>query len=117
VSDRSCPIGVFDSGVGGLTVSRALRAALPAEHFVYLGDTARLPYGTKSPESVVRYSIQAADALVERNVKCLVVGCNTASAFALSALRDRLAPLPVVGVIEPGRSGNGARLRAVCRTG
>jgi len=102
VSDSSRPIGVFDSGVGGLTVLRALRAALPAEDFVYLGDTARLPYGTKSPESVVRYSIQAADALVERDVKCLVVACNTASASALSALCGRLAPLPVIGVIEPG---------------
>lgn len=95
-------IGVFDSGVGGLTVLRALRAALPAEDFIYLGDTARLPYGTKSPESVIRYSIQAADALLERDIKCLVIACNTASAFALHALRDRLAPLPVVGVIEPG---------------
>lgn len=102
MSDSSRPIGVFDSGVGGLTVLRALRAALPAEDFVYLGDTARLPYGTKSPESVVRYSIQAADALVERDVKCLVVACNTASASALSALCGRLAPLPVIGVIEPG---------------
>ncbi|HZF15616.1 MAG TPA: glutamate racemase [Steroidobacteraceae bacterium] len=95
-------IGVFDSGVGGLTVLRALRAALPAEDFIYLGDTARLPYGTKSPESVIRYSIQAADALLERELKCLVIACNTASAFALNALRDRLAPLPVIGVIEPG---------------
>jgi glutamate racemase len=102
VHASSRPIGVFDSGVGGLTVLRALRAALPGEDFVYLGDTARLPYGTKSPESVVRYSIQAADALVERGVKCLVVACNTASAFALNALRERLDPLPVVGVIEPG---------------
>ncbi len=93
---------MFDSGVGGLTVLRALRSALPRESFVYLGDTARLPYGTKSAESVVRYSVQAAEALVERRIKCLVIACNTASAVALSALRDRLAPLPVVGVIEPG---------------
>ena len=93
---------MFDSGVGGLTVLRALRAALPAEDFLYLGDTARLPYGTKSPESVVRYSVQAADALLERGIKCLVVACNTASACALDALRDRLATLPVIGVIEPG---------------
>lgn len=95
-------IGVFDSGVGGLTVLRALREALPHETFIYLGDTARLPYGTKSPESVIRYSIQAADALVERDIKCLVIACNTASAVALNALRDRYAPLPVVGVLEPG---------------
>lgn len=81
---------------------RALRAELPAENFVYLGDTARLPYGTKSRDSVVRYSVQAADALVDRGIKCLVVACNTASAFALEALRDRFAPLPVIGVIEPG---------------
>lgn len=96
------PIGVFDSGVGGLTVLRALRASLPHESFIYLGDTARLPYGTKSPESVVRYSIQAGDALVEQQIKCLVVACNTASAVALNALRERYAPLPVVGVLEPG---------------
>lgn len=96
------PIGVFDSGVGGLTVLRALRALLPHESFVYLGDTARLPYGTKSAESVVRYSIQAADALIARGIKCLVVACNTASAVALRALRERYAPLPVIGVLEPG---------------
>lgn len=96
------PIGVFDSGVGGLTVLRALRTALPHEDFIYLGDTARLPYGTKSPESVIRYSIQAADALAEHDIKCLVIACNTASAVAVNALRDRLAPLPVVGVLEPG---------------
>jgi len=96
------PIGVFDSGVGGLTVLRALRSALPRESFIYLGDTARLPYGTKSPESVVRYSIQAGDALVEHQIKCLVIACNTASAVALNALRERYAPLPVVGVLEPG---------------
>lgn len=96
------PIGVFDSGVGGLTVLRALRAVLPHEGFIYLGDTARLPYGTKSPESVVRYSIQAGDTLVEHQIKCLVIACNTASAVALNALRERYAPLPVVGVVEPG---------------
>jgi glutamate racemase len=96
------PIGVFDSGVGGLTVLHALRAALPAEDFIYLGDTARLPYGTKSGASVERYSLQAADALVARDIKCLVVACNTASAVALDALSERLAPLPVIGVLEPG---------------
>jgi len=102
VTPTSRPIGVFDSGVGGLTVLRALRAALPAEDFVYLGDTARLPYGTKSRASVVRYSVQAAEALIERDIKCLVVACNTASAFALGSLRERCAPLPVIGVVEPG---------------
>ncbi len=96
------PIGVFDSGVGGLTVLRALRAALPAESFLYLGDTARLPYGTKSEHTVVRYALQAADELVERDIKCLVIACNTASAAALPALQERYAGLPVIGVIEPG---------------
>jgi len=95
-------IGVFDSGVGGLTVLRALRMALPAERFVYLGDTARLPYGTKSRESIVRYSLQAAHALLAHDIKCLVIACNTASAVALQSLRERFAPLPVLGVVEPG---------------
>lgn len=96
------PIGVFDSGVGGLTVLRALRASLPAEDFIYLGDTARLPYGTKSPETVVRYSLQCAEALVARGIRCLVVACNTASSSALRALRLRHPAIPVIGVIEPG---------------
>jgi glutamate racemase len=96
------PIGVFDSGVGGLTVLRALQERLPHESFVYLGDTARLPYGTKSPETVARYARQAARVLVDRDVKLLVVACNTASAVAVEALRAELEPLPVVGVIEPG---------------
>ncbi|HUQ09546.1 MAG TPA: glutamate racemase [Steroidobacteraceae bacterium] len=96
------PVGVFDSGVGGLTVLRALLAALPRENFLYLGDTARLPYGTKSPQTVARYSVRAAEALVERGIKALVVACNTASAGALPALRERFRDLPVIGVIEPG---------------
>ena len=96
------PIGVFDSGVGGLTVLRALRSMLPAESFIYLGDTARLPYGTKSAHTVVRYALQAADVLVARNIKCLVVACNTASAAALHAMRERYEGVPVIGVIEPG---------------
>jgi glutamate racemase len=100
--NNAAPIGVFDSGVGGLTVLRALQRQLPDESFVYLGDTARLPYGTKSRETVVRYAIQAADELVARGVKALVVACNTASAAALAALRERFDPLPVIGVIEPG---------------
>jgi glutamate racemase len=99
---RSLPIGVFDSGVGGLTVLRALRAALPAEDFIYLGDTARLPYGTKSPATVVRYSMQCAAALIERGIRCLVVACNTASASSLDALRLQYPELPIIGVIEPG---------------
>ncbi len=96
------PIGVFDSGVGGLTVLRALRGVLPGENFIYLGDTARLPYGTKSAATVVRYSLQCADALVQRGVRFLVVACNTASASALDALRRHHPGLPVIGVIEPG---------------
>ncbi|MFZ6180659.1 glutamate racemase [Nannocystis pusilla] len=96
------PIGVFDSGVGGLTVLRALRSALPDERFIYLGDTARLPYGTKSGETVTRYAEQAARVLVGRGIKLLVVACNTASSVALGHLAAVFAPLPVIGVIEPG---------------
>jgi glutamate racemase len=96
------PIGVFDSGVGGLTVLRAIRAASPNESAVYLGDTARVPYGTKSRDSVLRYSLQASRQLVERGIKLLVVACNTASALSLPELRAELAPLPVLGVVEPG---------------
>jgi glutamate racemase len=95
-------IGIFDSGMGGLTVLRALAARLPNEHFIYLGDTARLPYGTKSAETVSRYALQAASMLVNRGVKVLVIACNTASAYALDTLRDSFAPLPVIGVIGPG---------------
>jgi len=95
------PIGVFDSGMGGLTVMRALMARLPKESFVYLGDTARLPYGTKSADTVRRYAIQASKALLERGVKLIVIACNTAS-VSLPQVQEALAPLPVIGVIEPG---------------
>ncbi len=95
-------IGVFDSGVGGLTVLRALRARMPQADFVYLGDTARLPYGTKSPDTVRRYALQAAEALRSRDVSALVVACNTASGVALEALASRWPDVPVVGVVEPG---------------
>ncbi len=95
-------IGIFDSGMGGLTVMRALKARLPGESFLYLGDTARLPYGTKSAQTVTRYAIQAARALLTHDIKLLVVACNTASAAALPTLIESLAPLPVIGVIEPG---------------
>ena len=98
------PIGVFDSGVGGLTVLKALREALPHEDLIYLGDTARLPYGTKSPASISRYACQATRLLQERNIKLLVVACNTASAVALDALREQMQPLPVIGVVGPGAS-------------
>jgi glutamate racemase len=96
------PIGVFDSGVGGLTVLKALVTQLPHERFVYLGDTARLPYGTKSPETVVRYAVQAAEALAGYGVKCLVIACNTASAVGLAAVSELIRDVPVIGVIEPG---------------
>lgn len=96
------PIGVFDSGVGGLTVLRALAERLPHESFLYLGDTARLPYGTKTGDTVVRYSVQCAGRLVERGIKALVVACNTASSVALPALAQRYPGLPVLGVVEPG---------------
>lgn len=96
------PIGVFDSGVGGLTVLRALRHRLPHEDMLYLGDTARLPYGTKSSRTVARYATQAAAKLVERKIKLLVVACNTASAAALPDLQALWPELPVIGVVEPG---------------
>lgn len=96
------PIGVFDSGVGGLTVLSALRSRLPRERFLYLGDTARLPYGTKSEHTVTRYAQQAAQVLVDRGIKLLVIACNTASAVAVDALARHFAPLPVIGVVEPG---------------
>lgn len=98
----SLPIGVFDSGVGGLTVLRALRARLPGESLLYLGDTARLPYGTKSAGTVARYAIQASAHLVERGIKLLVVACNTASALALDELAGAFPDIPVLGVVEPG---------------
>jgi glutamate racemase len=96
------PIGVFDSGVGGLTVLKALAAELPGEQYIYLGDTARLPYGTKSAETVARYALQAAEALSGYGIKALVVACNTASAASLPAIRERMEGTPVIGVIEPG---------------
>lgn len=101
MSSSSAPIGVFDSGVGGLTVFRAIARALPHESLIYLGDSARVPYGTKSPQTVARYADQAAQHLLERGVKMLVVACNTATAAALPQL-ERTLPIPVIGVIEPG---------------
>jgi glutamate racemase len=96
------PVGVFDSGIGGLTVLKALVARLPAEDFLYLGDTARLPYGTKTAATVERYALQAVAELVRRGVKAVVVACNTASAAALPVLAAAHPQLPVIGVIEPG---------------
>ncbi len=95
------PIGVFDSGLGGLSVLKELTRAMPEEDFIYLGDIARLPYGTKSKEVVTKYSISCANFLVSQKVKALVVACNTASALALESLKSHLS-IPVVGVIEPG---------------
>ena len=94
------PIGVFDSGLGGLTAVRELFHALPGESVVYFGDTARLPYGSKSRETVTRFSLEIASFLVRHDVKCLLVACNTSSAYALDSLAGRLE-IPVVGVIEP----------------
>ena len=101
IRNSALPIGIFDSGVGGLTVYRALHERLPDEHFVYLGDTARVPYGTKSLSTVERYAIENAKFLEAHGIKLLVVACNTASALALPAIREAVS-MPVVGVIEPG---------------
>jgi glutamate racemase len=95
------PLGVFDSGLGGLTVAAALRHALPRERIIYLGDTARVPYGTRSAETVVRYARGCARLLLERGVKALIIACNTVSAVAVDILRAEL-DLPVLGVVEPG---------------
>jgi glutamate racemase len=108
---RDRAIGVFDSGIGGLTVVRALGEQLPQEELVYLGDTARVPYGSKSAETVVRYSKMSARFLLERRVKMILVACNTASAFALDALRSEL-PVPVLGAIEPGAATAAAATRS-----
>lgn len=112
------PIGIFDSGVGGLTVYRALHERLPDEHFVYLGDTARVPYGTKSLATVERYAVENAHFLEAHGIKLLVVACNTASALALPAIRDAMK-CKVVGVIEPGAraavsiAGRGKRIGVI----
>ncbi|MGH8306707.1 MAG: glutamate racemase [Gammaproteobacteria bacterium] len=100
------PIGIFDSGMGGLTVLRAVRERLPHENFLYLGDTARLPYGTKGAETVSRYAVQAASHLVKRGIKMLVIACNTASAVAMPVLAKNFAPLPVIGVVEAGAAAS-----------
>jgi len=111
-------IGVFDSGVGGLTVCRELIRHLPQERFFYLGDTARVPYGTKSPATVTQYAFEAAEFLCRKGIKLLVVACNTASAVALPRLRE-VFKVPVVGVIEPGARAaiaNGGRRIGVLGT-
>ena len=95
------PIGVFDSGLGGLTVVKELIRLLPREHIVYYGDTARVPYGTKSREAIIRFSHENMRVLLKRNVKMVVVACNTSSSYALGILRKHFH-LPIVGVIDPG---------------
>jgi glutamate racemase len=97
----SAPIGVFDSGLGGLTVAHAIMRQLPGESLIYFGDTARVPYGPKSPDTVRRYSREITSFLLEQGVKAVVVACNTATAHALPMLRDAL-DVPVIGVVEPG---------------
>ena len=103
-------IGIFDSGVGGLTVMQQMMQVLPAENLIYFGDTARVPYGNKSPETIIRYSIENAHFLSEKKIKLLVVACNTASAYALPALRAAFS-FPVIGVIEAGAA---AAVAATC---
>jgi glutamate racemase len=98
---NQAPIGIFDSGIGGLTVLREITRLLPNEDTVYLGDTARVPYGTKSKQTILRYADEDADFLIGQNIKLLVVACNTASAYAIEELNARL-DCPVIGVIEPG---------------
>ena len=108
--DRNAPVGVFDSGIGGLTVAREIMRNLPSEKIVYFGDTARVPYGSKSRETVIRYSRLIIHFLQEQKVKAIVVACNTASAFALDAVRDEF-DLPIIGVIEPGAKVAAAQTR------
>src|SRR5258706_4946526 len=96
----SFPIGVFDSGLGGLTVVRELKKRLPQENLIYVGDTARVPYGAKSPETIRRYALQISFYLLQKKVKALVVACNSVNAVALQALKG--IPIPTIGVIDPG---------------
>ncbi|MEW6556456.1 MAG: glutamate racemase [Elusimicrobiota bacterium] len=100
---QNSPIGVFDSGVGGLTVVKELLKILPSENIIYFGDTARVPYGTKSKESVIKFSKEIADFLIQKHIKMLLVACNTASSVALDVLRKKIK-IPVIGVIDSGVS-------------
>ncbi len=102
ILDRNNPIGVFDSGVGGLTVLSALAKILPKEDFIYLGDTARVPYGGRSAHIIQRYSLEIVDFLVKKKIKLLVIACNTSTAFAENLIKEKYPYLPVVGVIQPG---------------
>ncbi|MCR5719961.1 MAG: glutamate racemase, partial [Lachnospiraceae bacterium] len=98
---NNLPIGVFDSGVGGLTVAREIMRQIPNEKIIYFGDTARVPYGNKSKDTVTRYSGQIVRFLRTQNVKCIVIACNTASAYALDTLEKEL-DIPIIGVVRPG---------------
>ena len=99
--EKEKPIGVFDSGIGGLTVVKRIAAALPEENIIYFGDTARVPYGSKSNDTVIEYSIEDAKFLMQKNVKAIVVACNTASSVAMDELK-KLFDVPLIGMIEPG---------------
>ncbi|MBQ9642926.1 MAG: glutamate racemase, partial [Lachnospiraceae bacterium] len=99
--ERALPIGVFDSGIGGLTVAREIMRQMPNEKIIYFGDTARVPYGSKSRETVLKYSQQIVRFLLEQNVKAIAVACNTASAYALPEI-EKDCPVPIIGVIRPG---------------
>src|SRR2546428_6379790 len=117
----SRPIGVFDSGIGGLTVAHEIMRQLPNESIVYFGDTARVPYGPKSPDTVCRYSREISAFLRGEDVKAIVIACNTATAHALPVLRQEL-PFPAIGVVEPGavaaaRGGNDGALRGIGNRG
>lgn len=105
------PIGVFDSGMGGLTVLRALKQAMPGESFIYLGDTARLPYGTKSQDTVKQYAMQMASILLQRQIKALVIACNTATTAALTHLQTLYPEMPILGVVRPGAMAAVAKTR------
>jgi len=99
--NKTSPIGIFDSGIGGLTVAKRIITMLPNENIVYFGDTARVPYGTKSNETVIEYSYQDAQFLINKNVKLIIVACNTASSIAINKLKERFT-IPIIGMIEPG---------------
>ncbi|MCH8235935.1 MAG: glutamate racemase, partial [Chloroflexi bacterium] len=109
--DKSSPIGVFDSGIGGLTVLKALHARLPAEDIIYFGDTARVLYGPKSKAAVTRYSLEVARFLASQGIKLLVVACNTSSARSLKEIKKKIR-IPVLGVIEPGARAAAAATRS-----
>lgn len=112
IDNHAAPIGVFDSGVGGLTVAREIMRQLPSENLVYFGDTARVPYGSKSKNNIIRYSRQIINFLRTKEVKAIVIACNTASALALDVVREE-SDIPIIGVVEPGARA----ARAVTKTG